>query len=72
MALFEDDQGLRSLKHIAQLSLPQLKSTGVLLFECGCTQAEPFKDWLQEQELQLDVFTYKDLANLDRVIRISY
>ena len=70
LALFEDDKGLRSLKHIAQISLPQLTDSGALFFECGCAQAESFTLWLNEQGLQVEVGIFKDLANLDRVVRM--
>ena len=72
LALFApDDKGIEFYKKIIEGSRKFLKPNGFLAFELGINQSEYVKDLLN-QNLFKSIQTFKDLANIERVIIAQY
>ena len=66
MALDGDEDGLTFYKSIVTESKPFIKSSGYLVFEIGCSQAEDVKAIMRSKYENIEVI--EDLAGLDRVV----
>ena len=65
-ALVADDEGLADIQKIAEQARTYLKSSGILLFEHGCSQADAVKQCLCSLDYR-NILCLKDLAGLSRV-----
>ena len=70
IALFSNNKGLGAYLEIAQQLRFVLKDTGVAIFEIGYDQALKVSKIFQNEGYQASVF--KDLANKDRVIEVTF
>ena len=71
MALFAEEDGLLIYRQIAEQLESYLKPTGIALFEIGFQQGESVKQLFQKHTTKRHVEVLKDLAGLDRMIKVS-
>jgi len=69
MALFAPDDGLEFYKRILRDACKYLRENGTIWFEIGCEQGEALKRIAAENGY-FEVVIIKDLAGLDRVVKI--
>lgn len=67
IALDGKDDGLFFYREIARMAPMFLNDGGLIFFEIGCEQGRTVLDILEEAGFR-DVYVYKDLAGLDRVV----
>ena len=68
LALFAEDNGLKSIKVWSAHAINLLKSRGVFLMEIGATQKNETIEYLKRLNVFEDINCYQDLSGLDRVI----
>ncbi len=71
MALFAEEDGLLIYRKIAEELEIYLKPTGVALFEIGYQQGQSVKKLFEQHTVNRRVEILKDLAGLDRMIKVS-